>query len=1154
MKLKIAFLISTVGFLSASCVDKNVKTKKMSFDVHLPKGADAQLSLGEDLSKYMLMHFTARVISSSKPNFAWSMQLFNRTEVDLEVPTGPTEVRGLLIMVPLPAGETKASFCSKNPTIEHPFRVGVDHYLVSQTSEKIDVTGSTETLPLSFPSFKVVRPSLIGVRGEGDGVGTERLAENFTAQPFMHPCNGQPINIDWKANAKQLFKVPVVENIAYSFVNVGVTPFKFVNIPLVQNLSKPLRFDAKQRVFLDSVSTSDFDGDGLLDTDELSEGTNPFVVNDDFNPPPVAAVNGKFNFSFPNTLDISFLCRVTEQDEFKACSELSGTTVGNATAIFVRAVDRFGYRVRNTDKSVTIALGAAALAPPTGLEVWTTEGTKITLLVKEIPNATSYTLYWSPSPGVSKSSQKIENFRSGFSHSGLTVGTSYYYKVAAVIEGEETALSPEVSASTQAEPSLSGPICFNNSGVIVSELGANNDVYVGGSFSAAGKCIGGFVALDGISAKPASTIASLPSVIGSVWAQVDDGKGGWFLIGSFMAINGVGRQNIAHLFADGKLDLNWNPTINGAINTLVRIGTKLYIGGTFTAINSVNRFGLAALNTETGVLEDWNPSTVNMGSGVFKTMAARGNELYVGGAFASVGGLTRANLMSVDANSGSISNWAPAVLPATTSGPVNIIVVKGNTIYVGGAFTSIDANTRTRLASFDGSNSNLLTSWMPNLSSGTASSLLVDDESIYVGGSFTSIAGQTRQSVARFVLSTGAISTAFNASLASLSSVNTMTKLNGSLILGGQLTHSTVDRRNLIAIDLLTGNVQSSWSQNVGGTVLALTTVADKLFVGGDVRSLETVVQKGLARLCLTGQLLPFAFGATSGGAVVNALKRDGNMLYVGGTFSTINATSRTNFAAIDLSAQSISTLNVAVAGTGVRAIEMMGSDIVIGGVFTTVGGTSKPNLAMISSLGVLSSSFSPAPNASVEKIIWSGTNFYVAGAFTNIGGQSRSKLASLNTDGSATAWTPNPNNTVNSLNLVGNTLYAAGAFNSILGTSRNYSASFDLSGGTLLPVGFQTSSVVVNLLATPYSLYLFGPFGGAGVASANTTRAKGASFTLSPATLTSFVLDSDPSGTVYQSFLQNNKLYLFGSFQSISKKARSGFAVVDAASGQLVD
>ncbi len=72
--------------------------------------------------------------------------------------------------------------------------------------------------------------------------------------------------------------------------------------------------------------------------------------------------------------------------------------------------------------------------------------TSLGLSWSSVNGATAYNLYWSTSAGVTTASTKISNVSSAYTHSPLTGGATYYYKLAAVKSGIEGAMSNEVSS------------------------------------------------------------------------------------------------------------------------------------------------------------------------------------------------------------------------------------------------------------------------------------------------------------------------------------------------------------------------------------------------------------------------------------------------------------------------------------------------------------------------------------------------------------------------------------------------------------------------------------------------------------------------------------------------------------------------------------
>ena len=96
----------------------------------------------------------------------------------------------------------------------------------------------------------------------------------------------------------------------------------------------------------------------------------------------------------------------------------------------------------NTDDSNT----STTLSAPTGLSATGSAG-QVILDWTTLSGASSYTVYWDNSTGVSSSSTAISSVSTdNYTHIGLDNGTTYYYKVAAVNSSGTGTLSSVVSA------------------------------------------------------------------------------------------------------------------------------------------------------------------------------------------------------------------------------------------------------------------------------------------------------------------------------------------------------------------------------------------------------------------------------------------------------------------------------------------------------------------------------------------------------------------------------------------------------------------------------------------------------------------------------------------------------------------------------------
>ncbi len=97
---------------------------------------------------------------------------------------------------------------------------------------------------------------------------------------------------------------------------------------------------------------------------------------------------------------------------------------------------------------VTATTVVAAPATPTGLSASAVSASQIDLTWTASSGATSYTLYRSTSSGGTYSEIELENVTSYSNNTGLSAGTTYYYKIKAHNAGGDSDLSGEVSATT----------------------------------------------------------------------------------------------------------------------------------------------------------------------------------------------------------------------------------------------------------------------------------------------------------------------------------------------------------------------------------------------------------------------------------------------------------------------------------------------------------------------------------------------------------------------------------------------------------------------------------------------------------------------------------------------------------------------------------
>jgi hypothetical protein len=230
---------------------------------------------------------------------------------------------------------------------------------------------------------------------------------------------------------------------------------------------------------------------------------------------------------------------------------------------------------------------------------------------------------------------------------------------------------------------------------------------------------------------------------------------------------------------------------------------------------------------------------------------------------------------------------------------VKALAVSGSTVYVGGYFTSIGGQVRSRIAALDGT-TGLATDWDP-AAGGVVLTLALSGSTIYVGGYFTSIGGQERHSIAALDATTG-LATTRNPSADY--DVYALAVSGSTVYAGGVFTNIGGQARNRIAaLDATTG-LATAWDPNADLHVWALAVSGSTVYAGGDFHTIGGQDRGPLAALdATTGLATDWIVGAGCCLPSVYTLAISGSTVYVGGYFSQLGGSISgrgNNIAALD--------------------------------------------------------------------------------------------------------------------------------------------------------------------------------------------------------------------------------------------------------------
>jgi hypothetical protein len=464
---------------------------------------------------------------------------------------------------------------------------------------------------------------------------------------------------------------------------------------------------------------------------------------------------------------------------------------------------------------------------------------------------------------------------------------------------------------------------------------AGRTLYVGGTFDAAGR-------------KPRNTIAALTLPTGrarpfnahlrladSVFA-IEPTARGVFIGGEFRKAGRARRRNLALLDPRIGRARKWKGRVGGAVGALGTEGRYLY-----ALADGLRRFDMRTGATQRIRLAADGPvGTFAPGSGGF----------FVGGNFASFGGVARRGLAAIDMTTGKPTSWNAQISTNGADVPaVNALAANATTLFVGGGFDQAGGAARINAAGFDLATGRLKP-WDPAPNGGVLALLPVGSE-VFAGGSFSRIGSASRNGLAALdpangqalpwdaILSTGAI-------------VDALAVDGARLYLGGAFQRvGSAARKNLAAVNLATA-APLGFQADADDGVNAILPDGATVYVGGTFKNIGGAARAGLA--ALYGWGAPEAWDPKLGNATaflgpsVNALAKGPSGIYAGGEFATVGGIPRQNVAAIDPTTGAASQWNPGAGRFGVDDLVVVGASAYLSGSFRGVAGVPEAYFAAV--------------------------------------------------------------------------------------------------------------------------------------------------------------------------------------------------------------
>ncbi|WP_337042836.1 FG-GAP-like repeat-containing protein [Emticicia sp. 17c] len=495
-------------------------------------------------------------------------------------------------------------------------------------------------------------------------------------------------------------------------------------------------------------------------------------------------------------------------------------------------------------------------------------------------------------------------------------------------------------------------------------------------------------------------------------AIVEQTDGKIIIAGIFSSYGGVARKNIARLNTDGSLDTTFDPgtgTDNGSFIYAVGIqqSGKIIIGGFFSSYNGTTANNIARLNTDGSIDTAFNSDGSGTDREIYTIEIQSDNKILIGGFFTTFNGYTRKALARLNADGSLDTDFVPININGFIS---NIFVQNDGKIFLGGLFSYNylgNKNNLVRLTS-TGATDIYFTVTGTGTNNGLNTINVLSDGKVIIGGSFTTYGGSNRMAIARLntsgtLDSSYAPNTGFNSYIYTISVQN-----DNKIIVGGSFTRIGNGIKNFITRLNMDGTTDTTFNAGTGSNNYVMSSLVlpdNKILMAGLFTSYGGVVMKYITRLNTDGTVDPdFATTGPNGPVYGMALQADGKIL-IGGSFNNVNGTTRNNFArlnndgTLDTSFNPGNSFNNYVNNI---AVQSDGKILVVGN-FQSFDSKKAVRIARLNSDGSLDTDFNTGLgfNGEVYKItLQKDGKILVGGLFTSYNGTTANYIIRLNTDG----------------------------------------------------------------------------------------------------------------------------------------------------------
>jgi len=516
---------------------------------------------------------------------------------------------------------------------------------------------------------------------------------------------------------------------------------------------------------------------------------------------------------------------------------------------------------------------------------------------------------------------------------------------------------------------------------------------------------------------------------GTVRLVIENADQTTFIAGDFLNFNGGTATRIIKLDSSGDKDTGFASGVgfdNSVTAGFKTIGNKLLYGGAFLNYNGVLKSRLARLNLDGTLDTSFNSGNAGPNNAV-QALAqfSDGSILVAGDGISRYNGTNVVNdVFKIDAN-GVLDTAFNTNITAGTLGSISrVCIQQDGKILLCGSFTSFNGITTRGLARLN-TDGTIDATFNTNLGAGADNTILAmdlqADGKIVLGGAFTSFNGTAVGRIIR-LNSDGTIDTTFNNAKSGFVNgyVQAVRFTTDGIYVGGSFTgdyNGVAAGLNRLTLLQNNGDLTVGFDNTTAlpsCTFYALEKATDgQIYIGGSFTTYDATSRGRLAKVDKQGSLdtnYMSAGGVGASGNVLKVIPLSSKKVMIFGSFTSFNGVTVNRIARLNEDGSLDATFNmggVGASSTIRTAVELAEGSFIVGGDFSTYNGILRNSILKIKTDGTVDTNFVPVAivNGGVYALAVDANNkLLIGGSFTSVGGVTRNRLIRLNSDGSLDA------------------------------------------------------------------------------------------------------------------------------------------------------